>query len=34
MEKLIDLEDPTLREFSYPAIIQDKDGIIHVTLYL
>src|SRR5690606_28916335 len=30
-EKLIDLEDQPSGEFSYPAIIQDKDGIIHVT---
>jgi len=30
-EKLIDLEDQPSGEFSYPAIIQDKKGNVHVT---
>ena len=30
-EKLIDIEDQPSGEFSYPAIIQDKEGNIHVT---
>lgn len=30
-EKLIDIEDHPSGEFSYPAIIQDKEGNIHVT---
>ncbi|MDD4516741.1 sialidase family protein [Massilibacteroides sp.] len=28
-EKLVDLEDHSSGEFSYPAIIQDKEGIVH-----
>ncbi len=30
-ERLIDLEDQPSGEYSYPAIIQDKDGYIHAT---
>lgn len=30
-EKLIDLEDQPSGEYSYPAIIQDKEGNVHVT---
>lgn len=30
-EKLIDLEDHTSGEYSYPAIIQDKEGNVHAT---
>ena len=30
-EKLIDIEDQPSGEFSYPAIIEGKDGAIHIT---
>ncbi|MDR1981795.1 MAG: exo-alpha-sialidase [Tannerellaceae bacterium] len=30
-EKLMDLENQQAGEFSYPAVIEDKNGIVHVT---